>query len=62
MNVKVLFINASYDLAYFESTSRIERSLFLYTRECEMGGHCSQVKGLVGERSSTSFTRHINES
>ena len=61
MNVKVLFINASYDLAYFESTSRIERSLF-YTHESVSWEGIVHIKGLDGERSSTSFTRHINES
>ena len=36
--------------------------IVLNTWECELGGQCSQIKGLVGERSSTSFTHHINES
>ena len=59
--MKVLFINASYDLAYFESTSRIERSLF-YTHESVSLEDIVHIKGLDGERSSTYFTRHINES
>ena len=45
---------------YFQSTTRLSVCL-LNTRVCELGGHCSH-KGLDGERSSTSFTRHINES